>query len=655
MDTHFLITLLLFFASFLGLITLVEIFSKKTEFPYTVALLGLGFFGQLFVHATHLDVHLTLPPEIIYFVLLPVLLFEAAFHINLHQFRLQFKTISFLSTFGLLVSVAVVGVMMAYGLGLPLGVALLFGALISATDPIAVLALFKTLGAPRRLSLLADGESMFNDATAVIAFRIISGFVLTGSAFEGDQLFHGIGDFIYVFFGSLFFGAILGWIAAGLVNLIKNNRLLVSILTASLAIGSFVGAEHFFHLSGVITTVMAGIMLGNLGETKMTQKVVSFIEKLWEFFGFICLSLVFFFASFTLDYEIFFDRPERFIIVILAVLIARAISVYLTCWLSNVLPFFKNEPNIPMSWQHILNWGGLRGVIPLVLAYSLPDTFMYKQELVAYTLVSLLFTIIINGLSISTLLTKLGLHLPKKEEAIIKEEEQIFEVEEAKATLQKLDPNEFSSDIVKKLIENLTKEEELIKKELYRMAAEEDLLLSLNVQAIEIKRNTLIDLFHAGHINENVFYQFQTELDVQQDALEYPEVFSGRAIERGGFIHSRDSYRGRIRQLRQLVRAFPLFKKFIKQSEEQEIEDRYALLRSRIVTNIQVIEYLDKVKKVLTGEHHKNTIERVRKSQLELIKGNKKEIAEIEAKQHKIVTRYQMQVLNRLVEFSHVH
>lgn len=655
MDTHFLITLLLFFATFLGLVTMVDLLSKKTNFPYTIALLILGAASQLFVHAMHWDIHFTLPPEIIYFVLLPILLFEASMHINLHQFRLQFKTISFLSTFGLLISIGVVGSILAYGLGMPIGVALLFGAVISATDPIAVLALFKSLGAPRRLSLLADGESMFNDATAVIAFRIIMGFVVAGTGFEYNQLFDGIWDFVYIFFGSLIFGAILGWVTAILLNPIKEHRLPVSVLTVALALGSFVGAEHFFHLSGVITSVMAGIVLGNLGETKMSQKVVDFVEKQWEYFGFICLSLVFFFAAFTLEWEIFFDRPERFFVVIVSVLAARAISVYVTCWLSNVLPFFKNEPNVPMSWQHILNWGGLRGVIPLVLAYSLPDTFAYKPEILAFTVVSLLFTIIFNGLTITPLLKKLGLHLPKKEEAIIKEEEQIFEVEEAKKALAQLDPKEFSPKVVEKLVQKLTKREEAIKKELFRMAEEDDLLLSLNIQAVEIKRNVLRDLFHEGHINENVFYQFQSELDVQQDALEYPEVFSGRAIERGGFINSKDSYRTRIRQIRQLVQAFPMFKKFLKRSEQQEIEDRYALLRARIITNSQVIEYLDKVRKTLTAEHQQKTIDTVKAAQVELIKSNQQELVEMENSNQQVILKYQNRVLNKLITLSHIH
>jgi CPA1 family monovalent cation:H+ antiporter len=634
MDTHFLITLLLFFATFLGLVTMVDLLSKKTDFPYTIALLFLGAFSQLFVHTMGWNIHVTLPPEVIYFVLLPVLLFEAAMHINLHQFRLQFKTISFLATFGLLISVAVVGVILAYGLGMPFGVALLFGSLISATDPIAVLALFKTLGAPRRLSLLADGESMFNDATAVIAFRIIMGFVVAGTGFEYNQLFDGVWDFVYIFFGSLMMGAILGWLAAVLLNPIKEHRLPVSVLTVSLALGSFVSAEHFFHLSGVITSVMAGIVLGNLGETKMSQKVVDFIEKQWEFFGFISLSLVFFFAAFTLDWAIFFDRPERFVIVIASVLIARAVSVYITCGLSNILPFFNNEPNIPMSWQHILNWGGLRGVIPLVLAYSLPDSFSYKPELLAFTIVSLLFTIIFNGLTITPLLKKLGLHLPKKEEAIIKE---------------------FSPKVVERLVKKLDKREELIKEELFRMAEEEDLLLSLNVQAIEIKRNTLRDLFHEGHINENVFYQFESELDVQQDALEYPEVFSGRAVDRGGFVHSRDSYRARMRQLRQLIQAFPMFKKMLKRSEQQEVEDRYSLLKSRVVTSNQVVEYLDKVEKILSAAKHKATIQKVRDAQLELIAKNQEELAQMEKTNESVILKYQHRVLNQLVELSHLH
>jgi len=158
MEHETILSLALFGASFFALITIVQKLCNKFSFPYTVALLLTGILGQLLVTLFHFETIFRLSPDIIFYFLLPTLLFEAAMHINIHQFRLQFKTISFLASFGLLISVFVIGIGTTLLIGLPLGVALLFGALISSTDPIAVLSLFKTLGAPKRLSLLADGK-----------------------------------------------------------------------------------------------------------------------------------------------------------------------------------------------------------------------------------------------------------------------------------------------------------------------------------------------------------------------------------------------------------------------------------------------------------------------------------------------------------------
>jgi len=181
-------------------------------------------------------------------------------HINIHEFRLQFKTISFLATFGLLVSLFLVGFLTAYFLHLPLPVAFLFGALISATDPIAVLALFKTLGAAKRLALIADGESMFNDATAVIAFKTVSVFAIGGAYLAPSHIFGGFTNFVSVFFGSIAMGAIGAYILSLILSKVKSDRLIVNSISAALALGGFVASEYFFHLSGVITTVIAGII-----------------------------------------------------------------------------------------------------------------------------------------------------------------------------------------------------------------------------------------------------------------------------------------------------------------------------------------------------------------------------------------------------------
>lgn len=201
---------------------------------------------------------------------------------------------------------------------------------------------------------------MLNDATGVIAFRLVSAFVLTEGIFTSRDLVSATGQFLYIFFGSILFGAIFGYLGAKLLSRFRNDRIIVTSLTFVFALGSFVFSESLFHFSGVIATVIAALFIGNYAKTAITSKIHEFEEELLEYFAFICVSLVFFFATYTLDVTIFLGNLTTLFYIIIGTLIARAVSVYVSCFITNRSIFFKDEPNVPMSWQHILNVGGLR-------------------------------------------------------------------------------------------------------------------------------------------------------------------------------------------------------------------------------------------------------------------------------------------------------
>lgn len=650
MEIH-LIDLVLFISFFLIITGLLSRFTSKiSALPYTVALLLLGAIFQLIVHYFHIPVHLELSADMIYFVLLPLLLFEAAFHINFHQFKIQFKTITFIATFGLLLSIFTIGFILARFTGLPLDVSILFGALISATDPIAVITLFKSLGAPKRLGLVADGESMLNDATGVIAFRVVSAFVVTSTQFQSSTLINSLGNFLYVFIGSLIFGAIVGYLFSKLIEKIENDRVIETTITVAAALGSFAAAEHFFHLSGVITTVITGLVVGNLGKTKFSHGVREFVEEFWAYFAFLSVSAVFFFATFNLDFSIFTKNPWHIVIAIIAVLVGRAVSVYVSFLFTNTLPMFKDEPNVPMKWQHILNWGGLRGVIPLVLVYSLPETFEYRDEMLSFTMGAFLFTLLVNGLTIRNLLLALGLHLPKREEEIIKEEMAIFELENAKDSLKKLQAEEFDPELLNAVTHEIDEEEAKHKKYLQEISTPEEFSKSLRLHAINLERETLEKLYEQQFITENVYFDFDTELDLQQDALEYPEVYEGRAIHEGGFIDSARSFRKRISGLRTLASHLPFVKNWAKDSRDSIIKDRVALLKARIITSETVVEYFKKLDTFMCDSKECNTMIMVLiKEQEALIDKNKKELQKLTNEHPKLLKDYQRKLAYSLV------
>lgn len=649
MEHEFIINFVLFASAFLLGTSLLYIVSNRFSFPYTVALLITGFATQFISHTFHLDIHLTLSPDVIFFVLLPLLLFEAAMHINIHQFKIQFKTISFFATFGLLLSIFVVGAGLTYFLGLPFGVALLFGAIISSTDPIAVLALFKSLGAPKRLALLADGESMFNDATGVIAFRIISAFVVTGQAFSTQKILGGFGSFVYVFIGSIIFGVVIGYIATILFSKVKGERVLTAVLTSGLAIGSFITAEHFFGFSGVIATVIAGITFGNVGRLKLPSQVFHFLEEFWGYFGFLAVSLVFFFAAFNLDVALFGASLGILFAVIAVVLVARAVSIYVTAFFSNVLPFFNDEPNVPLRWQHILNWGGLRGVIPLVLVYSLPDSYEYKELMLQFTMATLLFTLFVNGLTIKWLLVKLKLHLQRNEEKIIEDEKSLFELDAARQKLASLDSRQFDKHLMQEIDAELKKEEIALKDELAEISTPEEFLRSLKLEAIEVERVALRELYEQGRFTESVYHEFDSELDIQQDSIEYPEVYPIRAVDEQGHLQRVVTFRKRLLRMRRFIAEHPVLCRVFGLDSNDIVRERYALLRARLFTSHAVLDYLDRVEKIFGKNGKKKAINEVRNIQEVYIASNSQEISEIEEKFPNIAADYQYHTVQLLI------
>jgi CPA1 family monovalent cation:H+ antiporter len=659
MEHHLILYATLFFGTFLLASTALLAISKRfTSIPYTVALLVAGFLSQQLVHASGLHLEIGLSSDVIYFILLPILLFESAFGINIHQFRIQFKTISFLATFGLLISIFVVAAVLAYGIGLDWGPALLFGALISATDPIAVIALFKNLGGPKRLALVADGESMFNDATGVIAFKLVSTFVVANEAFSSDKVAASLGDFAYVFIGSMLVGALIGYITSLVFHKLRGDRIVVTMVTVAYSLLVFSGSEHFLGLSGVITVVVAAIVLGNFGKPKLKGDTIHFLAEFWENLGFFALSLVFFFATYQLDIDIFSRVTASHVAVaILAVLIARAASVYIGFLITNTTPPFKDEPNVPLSWQHILNWGGLRGVIPLVLVYTLPPEYEYYNEMVAFTFGTLLFTLLVNGLTIKYLLLALKLHLPAKEQDFIDANSRIFHIQELEDTLQTLPDGEFPKEVLSDVRKELEHEKKHLRAGIAKTEdPDETLVKGVRLQALHIEREVAHTMHEQGYINESVLMDFETELDLQQDALEYPDVFPFRGQTRGGQIDSGRSFRSVVADLKHLQKRFPFLGFIIRSQEKDLIVDRYMLLKTRLISSNDVKWYLEYAHEALKERPEVvKVIDRLAKEHDEFIKDNTEHIERLNKEYPELLAKYQKQVVYSLIGQGETH
>jgi len=257
----------------LSLSTLIHLVSKKLHVPFAVGLLlsGLGLSSFLKSGLVPDLNYLQFSPDLIFYVFLPTLIFESAYHIKFRQFKGVLREVTLLATMGLALSIAVVTVACHYILGLPWGVSILFGALISATDPVAVLAIFKELKVPKKLTTIVDGESLINDGTALVAFQFIFKFVVLGAALSlspsmiGLELWNLLTSIVVGLLVGTFFGAVFAYAIAR-----SEDRGVQLTLSLVLAHVTFLVAEGLLGVSGILATLAAGLVMGNWGRRKLS-------------------------------------------------------------------------------------------------------------------------------------------------------------------------------------------------------------------------------------------------------------------------------------------------------------------------------------------------------------------------------------------------
>ena len=286
---------------------------------------------------------------------------------------------------------------MHYGTGMLIKTAMVFGALIAATDPVAVVALFRRLGVPRRLQVLLEGESLFNDGTAIVMFNLVVDIALVGSF----NLLDTVTNFLTVAGGGTLIGVVLGMLVSQIIRRI-DDPLVETTLTTVLAFGAYVLAE-VLHVSGVLAVVAAGIVNGNVGPRGMSPTTRVVVFNFWEYLAFVANSFVFLLIGLAIDLEILSQNLLYIGIAIVAVLLARGISIY---------GFSLFGRGIPGKWKHVLYWGGLRGAIALALALTLTEKGLLLEDAkhlqaMAYGVV--LFTLLAQGVSMDWVVKKLKL------------------------------------------------------------------------------------------------------------------------------------------------------------------------------------------------------------------------------------------------------
>jgi len=382
---------LLIFLLFAGVVAML---TRRLRVPYSVGLVLTGITLSLFPFFAEAP----FTKELIFNVFLPPLVFEAALQIHWKELRRELPVILILATVGVCLSWGVTALGMRYLAGWEWMSALLFGALIAATDPVSVIATFKEAKVHGRLRLLVEAESLFNDGTAAVAFGVVV-IVATGSTLGVS----GVTKMLVLSVGD---GILCGGLMAGVLLLLAGHtedHLVEITFTTIAAYGSFFLAEHL-HSSGVLACLTAGLVFGNIGPLRaISPRGREAVTAYWEYLGFVANSLIFMDIGIHLSQQNFTGTLAAVVSAILLVTLGRALAVYPCCAL-----FSRSMLRIRGGHQHVLFWGGLRGGLALALALGLPHDLPHRNTIISVSFAVVSFSIFVQGLTMTPLLCRMG-------------------------------------------------------------------------------------------------------------------------------------------------------------------------------------------------------------------------------------------------------
>lgn len=536
----------------LAIATSVFFVAKRVNLPYTVLLVLVGLLLVPITQLPYLESvfgfldDMVLTPELLFYIFLPVLIFESGFNMNIRRMLDNAWAISLLAVVGLLVSTLLIafGIWAALplvGFEIPFIVALLFGAIISSTDPVAVLALFKEYGAPRRLTMIFEGESLFNDGTAVALFMVILAVAVNG--FHGaSTVFEGL----LMFTGMVAFGITLGLIMAAIfsraVRFTRENEFATVTLLIISAHFVFIFSElineHGFfglpiHISSIIATTVTSLFLGNYARHTLSPKTDQYLSKFIEHIAFIANSLVFILAG-LLFASSNVDIRTLWLPILITVVIVAAVRVVAVYTVTSPLNKLKLEETIPQSWQVLLAWGSLRGALAIIIVLLIPEnfsvenwnyTFTPREFLLALTIGCILATLFIKAPLIKPIMSKLGLDKPEPLDDAQQADLGIYylltERERFRAHKTKGFVNDQAYKELKTLLDQKITAARAQRDTLAHTHGEKLFVQSLHLMAIHVENFTLRQLYVNGEVNERTYRKILGKLNLQTEKIEY--------------------------------------------------------------------------------------------------------------------------------------
>ncbi len=500
--------------------SIVSVAARRFNLPYTIALMAVGLIlGSLhMLNAPHLT------QELLYAIFLPPLIFQSAIHLKASDMQKNLLPITTLVIPGVVLSTLVIAAVIIPvsshftqidTISWPLGI--LFGAAVAATDPVAVVAIFQRLGVPRRLRILIESESLLNDGTSIVVFILVLHFIQGEIGSPQETLL----DFIRMVGLGLLIGAITGIVTATVMRHLDDAMVTITLSTVA-AYGSFLIADRF-GVSGVMSTVAAGLIVGNRGFSQVLFPSIRIsTETFWEYIAFAMNSLIFLLMGFAINLQMLWELWPVVLLAYISVVVARFFVVNFT-WLI----FFPTHLVFPYRWCVVLSWGGLRGALSMVLALSIPESLEFKEVIVTLVFGVVLLSIFIQGLSMMPLMRALGLvsslsrlksyELTKTKVSLL--EDTLDEIERLRKRRM------LHASSAKTLKDELKEELKLLNSELDQLEPDKKALLEEEVLRtkrrilMEQKKN-LLEIYQNGMISFDVYEELKGQIDAKLVELE---------------------------------------------------------------------------------------------------------------------------------------
>ena len=405
-ESELLVTFLLSISLLLVVISAVHRYTRNFIIPGVTILMFLGaILAAVPIVGFEVDEFYNFIeelPEVILLVFIPILIFDSARKLKLGEIKKEAVPIGFFAIIGVIITILIIGVAFVIVFQIPFNDALLIGTILAATDAVAVGVIFQKFPIPHKLNTIIEGESLFNDATGVISFNVVLGIIFSGVAFS---LLDASISFIWSMVGAIAFGTAIGWIGGKILDKWKADEYVDFTFSLGLAIGGYVVADHFLHVSGVVTTLFTAILLVSQHK-EISRGVRKLFHKFWDYLGFITNSVLFFMIGIPLlAVESAESVGYSLIIIVLApfaiMMLSRAVVVYGG---STFLRIFRVK--IPVKWQSILTLGGIRGGVAVALVLSLPTEYEFKELIISLIIPLIAINLLVNPILLNQYMKK---------------------------------------------------------------------------------------------------------------------------------------------------------------------------------------------------------------------------------------------------------